>query len=363
LKKFKIVHLDSEMTWRGGQKQVLGLVRGLNARGYDNTIICRKDSELAKRAINAGVKVLTLPMKSELDLLSAWELRRYIKSESINIVHAHSAHAHSVGMIAAASVKGCRFVVTRRVDFHLNNFFSKKIKYGLKVDKILCVSDAIKRILIDDGINPRKLITVRSGFVPGVLGSPLKNMELRRSLGIDDKSIVVSTVAALAPHKALHVLVKAASLVAKKRDDVVFLVAGEGEMRLCLEADIKNLGLKGIFHLLGFVDDVETIYSSSDIFAISSEEEGLCTSLFDAMYFRLPIVATSAGGIPEIVLDEVNGYIVPVNDSESFAKRILTLAEDNCKREKMGLKALEVLEANSIDKTVEKTIEVYNGLY
>ena len=362
MKKIKIVHIDSEKTWRGGQKQVLELVKGLNAKGYENTIVCKKDSELARRASNAGINILTLPMKSEFDFFSAWELRKYVRSKKINIIHAHSSHAHTIGLIASFRLKTCKLVITRRVDFHLDNFLSRKIKYGTNVDKIISVSDAIKRVLVEDGIDPGKIITVRSGFVPDILGCAQKDNFFRKSIGISDDKIVVSTVAALAPHKAHNILLKAASIVAKKTKDVVFLLAGEGEMRKQLEMSIKNLGLHDTFHLVGFVENVEKVYSSSDIFAISSEEEGLCTSLFDAMYFGLPIVATSAGGIPEIVHDKLNGFIVPVNDFESFADRILILANNAGKRKKMGEKASEVLACNSIENTIDKTIEVYLGL-
>ena len=104
------------------------------------------------------------------------------------------------------------------------------------------------------------------------------------------------------------------------------------------------------------------MYRASDIFALSSEEEGLCTSILDAMYFGLPIVATSAGGIPELVHDGINGLIVPVNNYMLFAERLNVLIEDRDRRKTMGLRSSGILEQNTVQQTIEKTLSVYNEL-
>ena len=103
--------------------------------------------------------------------------------------------------------------------------------------------------------------------------------------------------------------------------------------------------------VLGFVNDVQSVYAHGDIFALSSREEALCSSLFDAMFFKMPIVATSAGGIPEIVKDGVNGYIVPVDDHISFAERLNYLIDHADIRNKMGDRSESILRDNTIDCT------------
>ena len=95
---------------------------------------------------------------------------------------------------------------------------------------------------------------------------------------------------------------------------------------------------------------------------MTSEEEGLCTSILDAMYFGLPIIATSAGGIPELVQDGINGFIVPVNDYMSFAERLTVLIEDIDRREKMGLRSSDILEQHTVENTIEKTMSVYHEI-
>jgi len=362
MKHLLIAHIDTETSWRGGQRQVIELIKGLNKLGQKNVLFCKSSSEIAQKADKTGIDVIKLPLRGEWDIISVFKLRSYIKKNNVDVVHAHTSHAHTVAQMALTGVSACRLVVSRRVDFHINNYFSKKFKYGKRVDKIITVSNAIRRVLIEDDINPELLVTIQSGFIPGEFRNNHNNINLRKELGISENTIVVSTVAALASHKAHHVLLKAANLVLKKHSDVKFLLAGEGEMRSIIERYINNLGLKKSVILLGFIEGIGAVYRASDIFAITSEEEGLCTSILDAMHFGLPIVATSAGGIPELVQDGINGFIVPVNDYTSVAERLNVLIEDPDRRGKMGLHSSDLLEQHTVEHTIEKTLSLYHEI-
>jgi L-malate glycosyltransferase len=357
----RVAHVDDNLSWRGGERQVLALMEGLAAENMRNILVCRHRSELERRAVERGIEVHTLPLAGEWDFVSAMKLRSIVRREGIRIVHAHTSHSHTIALIALMGNRDCRLVVSRRVDFHLHTLFSRLIKYGSGADRIIAVSDAIRNVLIEDGVDPAKITTVRSGFVPGeFLESPAR--DIRSEIGISPDTAVIATVAALAPHKAHWVLLKAAHLVLKKHPDVRFLLAGEGGMRPEIERDIRNLGIERSVVLLGFVSDIGAVYRAADIFAISSNEEGLCSSILDAMHFSLPVVATKAGGIPELVQDGVNGFIVPVNDYRSFADRLNTLIENIELRKRMGIRSVPVLAENSIRFTVAKTLEVYREL-
>lgn len=363
MKELIIAHVDTQPSWRGGQRQALELIKGLNSLGLKNVLFCRASSEISERAKDAGITVIHLPLKGEWDIVSALKLRAYIKREGVNIIHAHASHAHTICLLAVLGLSSCKLIVSRRVDFHVNNYLSRKFKYGASVDKIIAVSDAIKRILIEDGIDPGRVETVRSGFITGEFKESGTGIDLRKKLDIPEDTVVIATVAALVPHKAHNVLLKAAHHVVKKHPEVKFLFAGEGELKSEIEKNINNLGLKKYIILLNFVKDVSTVYRAASIFALSSNEEGLCTSLLDAMYFRLPIVATSAGGIPEIIKDEVNGLIVPVGDYMLFAEKLNYLIENPERRKKMGARSSDILQQNKMEQTIEKTFQIYNKLW
>jgi len=371
MEELNIAHIDTHTYWRGGQRQVIELIKGLNKLHLKNVLFCRSDSKVSERAQEVGIKVIHIPLAGEWDIYSAIKIRSYIVRERINIVHAHSSHAHTLGLMALVKNDTCKLVVSRRVDFHINNIISKKFKYGPSVDKIITVSDAIRRILIEDGIDQERLVTIRSGFVEEEFergySSSLRcnevNKNLRSELGLSDDNVVIATVAALAPHKAHNVLLKAASLVVKKHPNVKFLLAGEGELKDTITKNIYNLGLENIVILLGYIKDIGSVYEAADIFALSSREEGLCTSILDAMYFGLPVVTTNAGGIPELVSDGINGLIVPVEDYELFAEKLNLLIENPDRRKKMGARSSDILEQNRMEKTIEKTLQVYKKLW
>lgn len=359
MRHLSIAHVDDSMTWRGGERQALELIKGLRRYDTRNVLICRPGSEISRRALDNGIEVVHLPLLGGWDFLSVLKMRSCLNREKIDIVHTHTSHAHTLAFFALRGMPACRLVVSRRVDFHLHSIFSRLYKYGKSVDRIIAVSDAIRRVLVEDGIDPDRVVTVRSGFIPEQFAGGDTGRDLRKETGIPQDAVVVATVAALAPHKAHCVLLKAAHLLAKRNPRIRFLLAGEGELRSKIERDIHNLGLEDTVKLLGFVGDVGAVYRAADIFAISSREEGLCSSILDAMYFSLPVVATKAGGIPELVSDGVNGFIVPVDNCAMFADRLDLLAGDAGLRAKMGRRAAPVLERNSIEETVAGTFEVY----
>lgn len=360
--ELSIAHIDTGISWRGGQRQALELIKGLNSSGLKNVLFCKPASEISLRAEKAGITVFHLPLRGEWDILSALKLRSYIKREKVDILHTHASHAHTIALMSLFGVPSCKLVVSRRVDFHVRNYFSRKFKYGSSVDKIIAVSDAIGRILIEDGIDPERIVTVRSGFVVGDFENNGSSDELRKEYGIPENALIIATVAALAPHKSHFDLLKTAHHVVKKHPDVRFVFAGEGELKSEIEKNITNLGLDKYVILLSFIEDIEKVYRAASIFALSSREEGLCTSLLDAMYFGLPIVATNAGGIPELIKDGVNGFIVPVGDYIQFAEKLIFLIENPERRVKMGARSSSFLEQNKMEQTVEKTLQVYNEL-
>ncbi len=358
-----IAHIDTQDTWRGGERQALELIHGLNALGQRNVLFCKPGSEISKRALEAGVEIVPIPLRGEWDIVSAFKIRSFVKREGVNIIHTHTSHAHMIGLMAVKGLSECKLVVSRRVDFHVNNYFSRKIKYGPSVDKIITVSDAVRRILIEDGVDPARVVTVRSGFITGEFSNKDNCHDLRRELGISPETIVIISVAALAPHKSHTDLIKAAQLVVAKHPDVKFLIAGDGELKDVIEKNIISLNLQNSVILLGFIKDIACVYRAGTIFAMSSREEGLGTSILDAMYFGLPVVATSAGGIPEIVRDEVNGLIVPVGDYMHMAEKINYLIEHPGRRAKMGARSREILEENRIENTVARTLDIYRALH
>jgi L-malate glycosyltransferase len=357
------LHIDTARTWRGGQNQVLVTVLGMRALGHRTMLVAHPGGELRQRA-QEGLDLMPLAPKTEMDLSAAWRLARLIKRLTPDIVHAHDPHAVAMaGLALSMSTQPVKppLVASRRVDFHLRQSAMSRWKYR-QVERFICASEAIRRMLVADGVPEAKTVTVHEGIdVARVEAAP--PAKLHEELFLPHGAPIVGNVAALVPHKGQRHLVEAAALVVRQVPDARFVIAGEGELRPSLERVIKDRRLEKHVLLAGFRPDVLSLHQAFDIFVMSSVTEGLGTSLLDAMAASKPIVATSTGGIPEVVADGVNGYLVPPRDHEAMASAIVRLLRDAELRRRLGAGGLtRVREQFSAERMVERTLSEYEQL-
>ena len=367
------LHVDTARTWRGGQNQVLLTVNGLRAIGQRATLVAHPSGELRQRAAE-GLELIPLAPRTEMDLSAAWKLARLLKRLGPDVIHAHDPHgvamaalALSLGSAAAAS-RGQSgrpsggpqpaLVVSRRVDFHLKSNSFSRWKHR-QVDCFLAASDAIRQMLLSDGVPPERAVTVHEGIdVDHVLAAPPVNVH--EAFWLPHHAPIVGNVAALVPHKGQRYLIDAARLVVHEIPDARFVILGEGELREHLERQVREHHLEKHVLLPGFRTDVLGCIKGFDVFAMSSVTEGLGTSLLDAMACRRPIVATRAGGIPEIVEDGVTGLLVPPRDAEALAGAAVRALKDDALRVRMGEAGFaRVRERFTVERMVAETAAVY----
>jgi len=355
------LHVDTAQTWRGGQNQVLLTVNGLRAIGHRAILVAHPSGELRKRAAE-GLELVPIASRSEIDLSAAWRLSRVIRRLAPDVVHAHDAHATAMAALAVpmagSAAKSPTLVVSRRVDFHLRNHSFSRWKHR-QVDCFIAASEAIRRMLVADGIPPHRVVTVHEGIdVEHVQAAPAVNVH--EVCFLPHRSPLVGNVAALVPHKGQRHLVEAARLVVRELPDARFVIFGEGELREQLERQVRDYHLEKHVMLPGFRTDVLGCIKGFDVFAMSSVTEGLGTSLLDAMACSRAIVATRAGGIPEIVDDGRTGVLVEPRDHAAMARAILRLLKDPDLRRRMGDAGLaRVREQFTVDRMVAETAAVY----
>jgi glycosyltransferase involved in cell wall biosynthesis len=354
------LHIDTARTWRGGQNQVLVTVLGLRGLGHRTMLVAHPGGELRQRA-QEGLDFIPLAPRTEMDLGAAWRLSRLIKRVAPDLVHAHDPHAVAMAGLAlsmSTSPATPPLVASRRVDFHLRRSAMSRWKYR-QVDCFICASEAIRRMLVADGVPEAKTVTVHEGIdVARVQAAPPAT--LHEELFLPHQAPVVGNVAALVPHKGQRHFVEAAAQVVRQVPDARFVIAGEGELRAALERQIKDHRLEKHVLLAGFRPDVLPLHKAFDIFVLSSITEGLGTSLLDAMAAGKPIVATTAGGIPEVVVDGVNGFLVPPRDHDGMAAAIVRLLKDPALRHRMGAAGLaRVRDQFSAERMLLQTLNVY----
>ena len=330
------LHIDTARTWRGGQNQVLLTVTGLRQAGERAALVAHPDGELLRRAAE-GLEVVPLAPRAEIDLSAAWRLSRAIKQLRPDVVHAHDPHAVALASLAlslGSPAQRPAIVASRRVDFHLRGNSFSRWKHR-QVDCFIAASDAIRQMLLGDGVPADRAVTVHEGIdVDRVVASP--PVDVHAAFWLPHDAPVVGHVAALVPHKGQRHLIEAARLVVHRLPDVRFVLLGEGELRESLERLVRRHHLEKHVLLPGFRTDVLGCMKSFDLFAMSSVTEGLGTALLDAMACSRAIVATRAGGIPEVVVDGETGLLVPPRDHAAMAQAILRLLEDRPLRQQMG---------------------------
>jgi glycosyltransferase involved in cell wall biosynthesis len=305
-----------------------------------------------------------------MDLTAAWRFSRVIKRLDPDVVHAHDPHAvamaaFALSIDAAAFRRSSRpappLVASRRVDFHLRGNSFSKWKHR-QVDCYIAASEAIRQMLVADGVPKDRTVTVHEGIdVDHVIAAEPVNVH--EAFFLPHGAPVVGNVAALVGHKGQRYLIEAARLVVREIPDARFVILGEGELREPLEYQVREHHLEKHVLLPGFRTDVLGCIKSFDLFVMSSVTEGLGTSLLDAMACRRPIVATSAGGIPEIVEDGASGLIVPPRDAASLAKAIVRALRDEPLRRRFGEAGFaRVRERFTVERMVSETAAVYERL-
>jgi glycosyltransferase involved in cell wall biosynthesis len=336
------IHIDTARSWRGGQNQVLLTVNGLRALGHRTMLVAHAAGELRERA-KEGLDLIPLAPKTEMDLNAAWRLSRVVRRLRPDVVHAHDPHGVAMAALALSMIGGIGkppLVAARRVDFHLKLNALSRWKYR-QVDRFICASEAIRLLLVADGVAADRTVTVHEGIdVDRVAAAP--PAKLHADFWLPHQAPLVGNVAALVPHKGQRHLIDAAQLVLRQVPDARFIIAGEGELHAPLERHIHALRLEKHVFLAGFRPDVLSLHKAFDVFVMSSVTEGLGTSLLDAMACATPIVATSVGGIPEVVVDEQSGLLVPPDDPNRLADAIERLLSNPALRARLAERARTV---------------------
>jgi glycosyltransferase involved in cell wall biosynthesis len=360
----RVLHINTERTWRGGEQQTLWLARGLQDRGHDSQLCVQPDRELHQRAAAAGLVCHPIAMRTEWDPIAITRLTRLIRARAFDIVHMHTSHAHSLGVIAARLARRARTVVSRRVDFsiyrHALSLSGFKYRHG--VDRYIAISQAVKAALVQDGIAADRIDIVHSGVDPDRLRSDAASLE-RARFGIPESATLVGTVAHMAWHKGLETLIDAAPEIVRLRPDAHVVLVGDGELRAELESRARAGAVASHIHFAGFQKDVAPWHRAFDVFVMPSVMEGLCTSILDAFSLDKPVVASAVGGIPELVHHQRTGLLVPPRDPQALAAAAVGLLNDRQRATQLGTSAHALLLADfTVDSMVEGTLAIYRGL-
>ena len=356
----KVLQLSSEMSWRGGEQQLAYLIGELENAGVENFILAKKNSAFYNYSNQHFKNTLASSFNGQFDFSTSLLIKSFCAKNNIDVIHAHSSHSHALVVWSAVLGNKTPVVVSRRVDFPVSKNFISSFKYKhLSVKKFICVSQCIKNILSPSLTHADKAVVIYDGVDLNRFDPVQNNGLLRKEFSILPDEKIIANIAALAPHKDYFTWLKTVSLLVGKIK-AKFLIIGDGPMKSEIENEIVRLRLMDFVIMTRFRNDLEKIFPEIDALLFTSEEEGLGSTLLDAMICGVPVVSTNAGGIPEIVKHEQNGLLSNVYDAASLAENVIRLFSDKMLQQKLIANGKLSVVNFSKSRMAEETLRVYN---
>lgn len=354
-KEIYAVHFDTGRSWRGGQNQVYSLISGLRSFGIKQLLITPEGSPLEKHVKDLNIDIENIDPVNDLDIAGGIRFRKIIKRENPGIVHFHTSKSLGVGCWALRGLN-IKTVFTRRVDFPVSKNPLNLLKYRYP-DSIVAISDFIKHQLMNLGFE--NITRIYSAV-------DLNRFRFKENMKENNRINVGMIGAFDLKHKDFITFVRSASLVIQKKNrqkEIKFLTAGTGRDEAKIRKTIKSLKVEDDVKIKGFVPDIEEFISSLDILVHTVNFEGLGTSILQAMAAGIPVIATDVGGIPELIEDGENGYLVEKNNPADVSEKILRLVEDVELRKRFRIKGREIVKDKfSKERMVKDYIKLYDQI-
>lgn len=363
----QILHIDTEMGWRGGENQMHLLTLALKEKGVHTHVATKKNSEISKRMSHLA-SIIELPLKGELDLYSSYKLSRYCLAHKVSLIDCQTSHAHSIGLLCKRLfLPNVKLVVHRRVDFPIKTGFFNRLKYRHEgIDQFVAISEKIGSILQNFSILPEKLSVVRSAIDDPKYTlfdrTQEKEAWLRR-LDLKPETALIGQAAAMTDQKGYPTLIRSLAHLKKEGLNFHCIIAGDGPLMAQISDLIKQNKLENHISLLGWIDEVPSLLSAVDIFAMPSNFEGLGTTLLEAMHAGCCVVATEVGGIPEMVKHEKTGLMAAKGDDKQFAKQLKRAILDPELRKRLNKEGTQHVKTYfSLNAMIEGNHKVYKSL-
>lgn len=353
--------MSSEKGWRGGEQQLAYLLHDLSQRNVTSVLAVKRGSQLEKFSRERNIRCYAMGFSGSVDIMSAFKIRRICKRERIDLIHLHSSKAQGVGVLSALLGNRVPMVLSRRVAFLPGENVFSKWKYNHEqIRKILCVSERIRNIMQDYVRDPSKCVTVYSGIdLEKFAGIKRDRNFVVREFGLDDEREIIATIGAIDASKDHFTFVDTIERLISSGHRVQGLIIGDGPLAADVRMYARKRSIEQYIKFAGYRKDVAVLLSSVDMFLMTSKEEGLGTSLLDAFLARIPVVATDAGGIPEIVRHMETGLLTPVGDADKLSANVARLLGDKPLKETLLDQAFAFVKRFSKEETTSRTFKIY----
>jgi len=368
----KILFVITKSNWGGAQRYVYDLATSLDRTQFSPEVVLGGNGLLKEKLEKAGIPVTSLStMERDINLkkefLSAKELWKLLREKKPDILHLNSSKAGGLGAFVArlAGIKHIIFTAHAWA-FNENREFVSKMLISffhwltvMLAHRTIAVSEAVKEQIIHMPFMKSKIKVVHLGIEPGEYKT---KEEARAFLSKESQpqELWLGIIAELHPVKGILYAIDALALIFEKNPHVHLYIIGEGDQRSIIEKQIEKRRLKEAVHLVGFLDNAQSYIKAFDIFVLPSLSEAFGYTLLEAGLAEVPVIATSAGGIPEVI-DEA-GIIVPAKNAKALSEAIQSLLSSEEQRNHLGTSLNKrVREVFSVKKMCEQTLDVYTN--
>lgn len=352
----KILHIDPEKNWGGGEAQVLGLLTYLAKQGHRQYLLAHPQGQLWPRAQPIEISLVPMIARNDIAVRSAWAIRRLIDEENFDIVHLHTKRAHALAAWFAGRRRRAKFVVTRRMDYPEKSSARARWLYNRGADGVVAISQTIAALLRDAGVEQDKIRVIYSGIDAARFQQRTPNSKL-------SQPAIVGTVAVLEERKGLRHLIEAAARLQAQGLSLEYRIAGAGPLLAELQQLAQQSGVGDRVSFVGFVSDTAAFLANLDIFVLPSLFEGLGVAALEAMAAGKPVIASRVGGLGESVIEGETGLLVAPRDTAALADAIANLVKCPALAVQMGQRGVaRVKEGFSLEKMARSNEAFYYDL-
>lgn len=337
----------------GAEVFVTELYRSFSELGARVEVFCPAGRPFVDYAQKRGISPITWKTHGKIDPVTVLKLARIIKKHRIDVIHTHLSTASLLGAFAA-KLAGKPSVA------HVHGLNTATcFRYSTRV---IAVSEAVKRHLVNQGISEEKIVVVHNG-VDLLRFKPAPLREAKIKLRYDPDAPVFGVFGRLSEEKGQRTAIEAMFLLLKDHPDALLLVVGDGKNRADLETSVQALGISGNIRFIGFLEDVREHMSACDTVIVPSQIEGFGLSAVEAMALGKPVVASTAGGLSEIVVKGETGYLVPPNDPNAISDSLEKLIDNPSLAASMGMKGRGRVEEHfALGTQMQKVLEILRGM-
>lgn len=333
----RILFLNSIQMFAGGEIWMLRTLRALQQRGHEVWLGCRPHTELAERAVEAGIPIMRINFRGDFDPFCITQLAFFMLRNQIEIVLTNMDKELRCGGLAAKLARVPVVIPRRGIDYPLKNRWRYRFAYNTLATHLLANSHATKRALLKNApwLDERRISVIHNGIATAAFTSSARR-NIRADHHIPEHAPLLGFVGQLDERKGLGVLLSAFKIILQKMPETRLLLVGEGPLREMIESEVREYGWQDNVVLTGFVNDVAAIMHAIDVLLLPSYWEGFGIVIIEAMACGRSVITTNISSMPEIVNDGKTGYLIPPGDERALAERALALLRDAALRKRMG---------------------------